>query len=222
MTTPYGVTARGIRDQIMRNDEIMEGIDAGKGRAADYIRGCIMGALEGTAGAAQGVMNYLRECATELAKAGVAFSWETPSGSIIEQAYREPVQHRVPTLCGALVIYDESSEQPLATRKQAAGAPPNYVHSFDGAHLSMTVNRAFDSGVRSFAMIHDSYGTHAADTQALARSLRETFVEIYREDRLQQTAAEMAEYAPQCALPTPPTRGSFDINEVSKSEFFFS
>jgi len=71
-------------------------------------------------------------------------------------------------------------------------------------------------------MIHDSYGTHAADTQALARSLRESFVEIYAEDRLLRTAHEVAEYAPQVALPEPPKRGDFDIQEVLKSEFFFS
>ncbi|WP_158625413.1 MULTISPECIES: DNA-directed RNA polymerase [unclassified Asaia] len=222
MTTPYGVTARGIRTQILNDDAIMGGISEGKGKAAEYIRGHIMGALEGTAGAAQGVMGYLRECASELAKAGVPFSWQTPSGSVIEQAYREPVQHRVPTLCGHLVVYDESDAQPLSVRKQAAGAPPNYVHSFDGAHLSMTVNKAFNQGIRSFAMIHDSYGTHAADTQTLARSLRESFVEIYQQDRLAQTASEIADYAPHVYLPEPPKRGAFDINEVLRSEFFFS
>jgi DNA-directed RNA polymerase len=33
--------------------------------------------------------------------------------------------------------------------------------------------------VTHFAMIHDSYGTHACDTDVLGQALRESFVEQY-------------------------------------------
>jgi len=222
MTTPYGVTASGIRDQILNDRDIMADVQEGRGSAAEYIKVRIMAALEDTAGAAQGVMGYLREVATDLAKAGIPFRWTTPTGSTIEQAYRDVVQTRVPTLCGQIALYNEPDNMPLAVRKQAAGAPPNYIHSLDGAHLSSTVNAAHDSGVRSFAMIHDSFGTHAADTQTLAGCLRKTFVDMYSEDILRGTAEEIRSYAPHVSVAEPPERRGFDIRRVLKSEFFFS
>jgi DNA-dependent RNA polymerase len=40
----------------------------------------------------------------------------------------------------------------------------------------LTVNKATVLGVKSFAMIHDSYGTVAADAAIMARKLRAAFV----------------------------------------------
>lgn len=64
-------------------------------------------------------------------------------------------------------------------RDQLLGILPNFIHSLDGAHLVKTVQLAMSRGVTDFSVIHDSYGTHAADMPVLAACIREAFVGMY-------------------------------------------
>lgn len=64
-------------------------------------------------------------------------------------------------------------------REQASGLLPNFIHSLDSAHLTRTIQLAVNRGVRDLAVVHDSFGTHAADMPLLATCLREAFAEIY-------------------------------------------
>ena len=64
-------------------------------------------------------------------------------------------------------------------RDQQSGILPNFIHSMDSAHLIKTVQLAADRGVTDLSVIHDSYGTHAADMPILAACIRETFVAMY-------------------------------------------
>lgn len=75
---------------------------------------------------------------------------------------------------------------------QGKGVLPNFIHSLDSAHLHKTLI-ATDEAVFSmlpdetaraqhkpaYSVLHDSFGTHAADAPALARCLREQFVALY-------------------------------------------
>ena len=87
--------------------------------------------------------------------------------------------------------------------------------------MTKTINRCVKLGIKDFAMIHDSYGTHACDTDALFAATREAFVELYRDndvlEQFQRAAAEVLE-----EVPTPPERGDFSIEEVLKSDYFFA
>lgn len=64
-------------------------------------------------------------------------------------------------------------------RDQLLGILPNFIHSMDAAHLIKTVQLAISRGVTDFSVIHDSYGTHAADMPVLAACIREAFVNMY-------------------------------------------
>ncbi len=73
----------------------------------------------------------------------------------------------------------------------------------------------------SFAMVHDSYGTHAADTELLASTLRQVFVRLYLEhDVLAEFRAE-AKMGRDVGLPHPPEKGDFDVSQVLQAAFFF-
>lgn len=64
-------------------------------------------------------------------------------------------------------------------RDQHSGILPNFIHSLDSAHLIATVKLAASLGITDFSVIHDSYGTHAADMPVLAACIRESFVTLY-------------------------------------------
>lgn len=218
MTTPYGVTVRGIRDQLLA-DELVPNND---GKLADYMRDCIAEALEGTVVAAKQIMGWLQDTASKLGKAGLPLRWETPSGSACEQAYHSTTSTKLHTLCGQLTILEEDAKSTLRPAKQALASAPNIIHSFDAAHLTKTVSAGTERGISHWAMIHDSFGTHAANTQVLVSCLREQFVDIYQTDWLTRLYQGFKAYAPNVAIDPPPARGGFDIQEVLNSDFFFS
>src|ERR1019366_4190692 len=88
--------------------------------------------------------------------------------------------------------------------------------------LILTVNRLYAEGIQHFAMVHDSFGVHAADVDLLNRILREEFVRIYSEPVLQNFLNEQRKAHPNVDLPEPPQTGTLDISQVISSPYFFA
>jgi DNA-directed RNA polymerase len=88
----------------------------------------------------------------------------------------------------------------------------------DASHLHLVAAAAGASeNITALAMIHDDYGTHAADAQELFELIRKEFVSMYENN---DPIADFAKKYP-CVAP-PPAKGSLDITEVLRSDFFFS
>lgn len=224
MTTPYGVTARGISDQLV-TDGHTKGMDR-PGQAAIYLRNCIMEAVDQTVVAAKQIMGWIQDLALALSRHGVPFQFTTPTGNVIRQSYWIINQKRIKTLYGQLAIWEEDPFGGLNDRKQTLASAPNLIHAFDASHLIMTVNRMVERVPDvSFAMIHDSFGCHACDVDELNTTLRESFADIYADDWLERVYQEAVEAAPNAVLPhwmEYVTPGDFDVEECIKSDFFFS
>jgi hypothetical protein len=60
------------------------------------------------------------------------------------------------------------------------GAPPNFTHSIDAAHMQMATVKCHEEGISSLSMVHDSYGCHAANINKLRRIVRQSFIDIHR------------------------------------------
>jgi DNA-directed RNA polymerase len=223
MTTPYGVTERGIRDQLIDDGHIDLVAEGGaKFDAADYMTAKIVDALEVTVTSAREIMRYFQDCATVLADHERPLEWTTPAGMRIRQQYNAMAQTKVQTLYGEVIVFDEDPSQGLQRRKQSQSSAPNVVHSFDAAHLAKTVLAASRAGLHHFSLIHDSYGTHAANVETLGRVIREEFVSMYSQDRLAEFDTNLREANPGIDLPAPPARGTLNLQEVLKSPYFFS
>ncbi len=99
----------------------------------------------------------------------------------------------------------------VSARRQLLGILPNFIHSLDSSHLVATVLKSRANGVRSFSMIHDSFGTHAAHMPVLAEKLREAFTELYAVDRLEELREFIARLLEDKPLPR-----SGDPREITK------
>lgn len=229
MTYAYSVTSRGIRDQIL--DQLRKDHPTGEAvsgqdyfAAATYLAPIVEKCIRETVIAAAGAMDYLKETARIAAKADIPLRWETPVGFPVVQDYRATAGKRVKVyyngLCVKLNVREE--QERLDSRRMGAGAAPNYVHSLDAAHLMRTVLACRDAGIESVAVIHDSFGTHAADIDDLHRLIRETFVEMYKPDLLSVFAQQTCIRMPEAELPERPPMGTLDLAEVLDSDFFFS
>lgn len=219
MTTPYGVTARGIQRQLLA-DGHMDDIDYNVPEAMLYMQRTIQKAIDQHVVAAKEIMAYFQECAGRLAKVDKPLVWTTPSGFKVTQAYWNLGVKQVQTLTGRMRLYNEDSELRMNVAKQRLGSAPNIIHSFDAAMLAMTVNRLHaDLGIDHFMMIHDSYGTHAANVELMADAIRNTAYDIYKTDRLKAFHKGLEAGV---VLPNPPKRRDFNIEEVKHALYFFA
>lgn len=156
------------------------------------------------------------------------FTWTTPDGFYVEQRYPEMKSRRVKTVIdGEVVKLSIQEEQPgIDRRKMTQAIAPNWVHSMDACALRRYVVLGKDNGIQHFCMIHDSYGTVAADVEMMAACLRKAFVLMYQEnDVLSMFRDEMLAQMPEDLaeeLPPVPEKGDLDITLVEESDFFFA
>lgn len=235
MTLAYGSKEYGFKEQLME-DIIRPSKASGKDfpfdgdgyQAAQYMAKAIWVAVNKVLVKAGEAMRWLQTAASLAAKEGLPVRWTTPVGFPVMQAYADIETRRVKTAINGKLVYFRVNQETdkLDRRKQSSGIAPNYVHSCDAAHLMLTVVRAKQAGIRSFACVHDSFGCPAGDVEDLYRIVRESFVEMYetvdvlgsfRDEITQQLSDEGKE-----KLPALPDRGTLDLSQVVNSRFCFA
>jgi len=225
MTLPYGSTRFSCADFIV-GDYLAKGKATEFSRdeydrAARYLSFPVWQAIGDVVVKAREAMGWLQQVASLLIRSGEqSIRWYAPTGFPVLQQYWEVNEHRINTkLCGntKIVCYSETDDP--SRSKHRNGIAPNFVHSLDAAHMTLTTVAAGKAGITSLAMIHDDYGTHAADAQAMYHIIREVFVDMYStHSPLDDLRNRYAAYG----LPPTPQQGNLDIREVLSSEFFFS
>ncbi|CAI9098735.1 OLC1v1035430C1 [Oldenlandia corymbosa var. corymbosa] len=178
MTSVYGVTYVGAREQIKRRLE-EKGLIADDRllfSAACYGAKVTMAALGELFEAARGIMVWLGDCAKVIASENQPVRWTTPLGLPIVQPYFKSQRHIIKTSLQVLALQREGDS--VEARKQRTAFPPNFVHSLDSTHMMMTAVACRDAGLQ-FAGVHDSFWTHACDVGKMNQILREKFVELY-------------------------------------------
>ena len=184
---------------------------------------------------------YFQEVAKEMAEHEKGLLWFTPTGLPVEQNLkkRDVTSNVVKITVNGVTIRAEypryTSE--LDGGEQANAVAPNYVHSFDSAHLQFSINAAAKEGMENFLVIHDSFSTDAINAGRFNHIIREQFVKMYsgrdyinkfHEDcNFQLNTGEIEGLEGikigVVELATPKEeRGDFDILEVLESEYFFS
>ena len=200
-------------------------LDGREFEASLYLTEHIWESINETVVAAKEGMDWLQECAKILAQENLPIIWTTLDGLPVMQSYPDTSRRRVQTKFGEKIVFLSVREDKIGTinkKKQGNSISPNWVHGNDACHLRMTVNLAAAHGVSSFAMIHDSFGTHAADIPLLSRCLRETFIDLYLDnDPIEMFRAE-TQMLTTTTLPKPPLKGDLDLTAVRNSEFFFA
>jgi DNA-directed RNA polymerase len=230
MTLPYGATQYSARQYVM--DYITErgnhpfGEDAFP--AAIYLARHIWSSIGEVVIAARNAMDWLQKTASIAASEGLPVNWKTPVGFPVLQSYYDMSAREVETSLGDRVrVYSILLEETdkIDKRRQSSGISPNFVHSMDACALMMSVRRALNCGVTNFGMVHDSYGTLAADMDTMATCLREAFVELYETDVLEEfrnsILAGLSEKNQKEVPPCPP-KGNLELSAVKQAVYFFA
>ena len=154
-----------------------------------------------------------------------SLSWNTPSGFPVE--YGAFVMKPRKTI-GTIATYttynkrgqvkhvgQEVTDNP-DIQKYICGVAPNYIHSLDAAHMSLTISAWHGN----FGAVHDSFATHACDVDDLIKVIKREFVEMYDvEDYFDRinfdlTCSSFKKYKPEL--------GELAIREVYNSDYFFA
>ncbi|KAI0199230.1 DNA-directed RNA polymerase [Astrocystis sublimbata] len=115
--------------------------------------------------------------------------WTTPLRMPIVQPYRKAEIRVIHTCLQDLNLKIPERSDPVNRRKQLQAFPPNFIHSLDASHMLLSALECDELGL-SFAAVHDSFWTHAADVDTMNRVLRDAFIRIHSEDVIGRLASE--------------------------------
>lgn len=168
---------------------------------------------------------WLTKVAGVFAELGLPMVWTTPLGMPCRQWYPDWENYTVRTAMGD--VYRQISlrrdVESCDGRRSVQAFAPNFIHSLDASAMFRTMCIARARGMTSAAAIHDSYATHAADSQILAEATRSAYVEMFQPDVLLRLKTELQAQLPHgTLLPDLPQYGDFDPSEVRNSRYFFN
>lgn len=239
MTFVYGARGYGYAEQVLA-DALQPRLAKARAGAAPwpfpdedpiaparFFAAIVAEAIEQTVVKAAQGMNWLQSLASEAAGRNLPLRWTTPDGFVAVQAYRATRGRMIhTTLSGRtlrLTLREET--EALDTRRQRLGVSPNVIHSLDACHLRMTVAQAAEEGVTDFALVHDSFGVHAAQTPRFFQIIREAVVRLYEEsDVASGLQRDLAEQLPGAVAErlAPPSPGELALSGVLEAEFAFA
>lgn len=116
--------------------------------------------------------------------------WTTPLRMPVVQPYRKGTMKEIRTCLQAVMYPTTDQTDPVNRKKQLQGFPPNFIHSLDASHMLLSALKCADLGL-SFAAVHDSFWTHAADVDVMNGVLRDAFIKIHEDDVVGRLAAEL-------------------------------
>lgn len=213
MTFNYAVTKITVADYV-REVLAEEGVDSVDGKTSFYLADKIFeGVAEAIPATYQG-MEFLKGCARE--KGEVVITWTTPIGFKVYHDRPKVKQTRLKVRsAGVTQVVSKEYVDGCDKSDMVSAIAPNFIHSYDSAHLSLTALGMKDRGLEG-VFIHDSIGTHPCDVDALNKIVREKFVDMYRGNVMQDLKESLGVEIEA------PVQGTFDLENVKSSEFFFS
>lgn len=117
--------------------------------------------------------------------------WTTPLKLPVVQPYRNEKLQEIRTALQSIKMRTPNPHDAVSKRKQLQGFPPNFIHSLDATHMLLSALKC-DEIALTFAAVHDSFWTHAADVPVMNHVLRDAFVKMHGEDIVGRLAAEFA------------------------------
>jgi DNA-directed RNA polymerase, mitochondrial len=227
MTLPYGSTRfscfRYTRDWFNEVAPSKGGSpfpQGGENEAITYLANIIWESIDKVVVAARAAMDWLRQVADVVGAQPIY--WTTPTGLVVKQQYNDVKSHLIRTSMMGKIIRPRVFEMTdkVSTFNQRNGISPNFVHSYDAAHVKLTIHMMLKYGMDVFAFVHDSYLCLASDADSMAAILRQAFVELHHKPALHALAAELQ--AKGFDVPLPPPVGDLDLHKVHSSPYFFA
>lgn len=193
---------------------------------ARYLAQLTLDAVENRLTAVAEGMRWLIHTTSLVAKEGKGIEWTTPDGFPVRQEIRDVPFTRIDTVLKGerLRLAIPGKPTTINRARMSNGIGPNFVHALDASHLRLCVNALVDAGVPDFLLIHDSFGSLAADVDTLYATVRETFVDMYEQHDPLLDFYHVAEQTldDKDRLQLPPAKGTLDLEGITSSPYCFA
>jgi len=222
MTSVYGVTPYGAKEQVQRQLEaIRKNSDNGKAfKDAMYLSNHILSSLGDLFSHAKETMVWLSDAATNIAGSGQPVHWISPIGLPCVQPYHVSKCHRIQTTLQSITIRRSTEGDKVHKIRQRMAFPPNYIHSLDSSHMLMSAKRCTEENMM-FASVHDSFWTTPATVTKMNSILREAFIDLHSRPLLEELLEHFRLTYPTVKFREVPELGTLDITQVRNSPYFF-
>ncbi|KAJ6615404.1 DNA/RNA polymerase [Mycena sp. CBHHK59/15] len=218
MTTVYGVTFVGAREQIEKQLKDLKDLPEEEcWLAASYLAKKVLMAIGDLFTGAKHIQTWLNLCARLISKSipkeripealaeHASSSARKPRKNAArsksnlpqnrlkkEQMTSVTTRKQIFTALQTVYISDPNSPAEVNSMKQASAFPPNFIHSLDATHMMLT---AIECRVQdlTFASVHDSYWTHACSIDRMSEIIRDTFIAVHSSDVLKRLHKEFLE-----------------------------
>ena len=230
MIVPYNGTRFSCRDYIEQaiKEKVEKGVHAPFDTfdASLYLSNHVWDSISVVISSARKVMDFVGDIGKAYAEKKIPMEWMTPLNFLVVQDYPDLNKRRIKTwIDGGIVtlVYRDPIENTVSKKDTVKAAAPNFIHSLDASALMRTVNTCVDHGISQFAMVHDSYGAHSPELPRMQEILRHEFYAMYEEnDVLDDLRDHAITTLGHDNLPDCPSRGSLDLKQVLKSDYFFA
>ncbi|XP_025083109.1 DNA-directed RNA polymerase, mitochondrial-like [Pomacea canaliculata] len=211
MTTVYGVTRYGAKYQILKQ-------------------------LEFPAVTFRALQNWLTLSAQMIASiCHRPVEWVTPLGLPVTQPYH---RNQSSTRFGVATSNSLNYFEKPNVMKQKNAFPPNFIHSLDSTHMMLTTIYCLRAGI-TFVSVHDCFWTHPCDVDIMNKICRQQFVAMHKQPVLEDLSQQFINRYTLAlgdednldirqkdillsVLSNVPSRGTFDLDKVLESTYFFS
>jgi len=225
MTFPYNVSRYGMRDQVAETLKELE--FKGKSwwkmetwKAATVLASLNFRGIKKVVKGAVECRDFIKDVAKKVSDNDNYIFYKTPifNFPVLNRIPKVKIQ-RVNTPLGKISLRQNIPDT-INTSKMVNGITPNIIHSLDATLMYYTLEKLIAQGLDSFALIHDSYGVHAADTELLQKTVREAYYEIFSNDILvdivDQIDSSRTKEAKELII------DDLDVSLVKESKYFFS
>jgi DNA-directed RNA polymerase len=219
MTYGYSSEVPGMTDQItdaVGNDGVEFFGKENLFKACNFLAKITFDEIEKTVVKAAEAKTWLQQCVRgEQAPA----QWTTPDGLVVVQKYKMQKSKRLDITLDTDRLrsrYNVDTDS-VDTRKMASSISPNVIHSLDATHIRMVAVAASNEQMHSLAMIHDSFGCHAADAGRFFQIIREEFVELYSKSVAKDINEELSGGTVDM-----PEMGNLDLKGVIGTDYSFA
>ena len=217
MTLPYGVTRYGMAEQVSEKTGLsIHNCLLASDEVSRAIRDIVPSVFE--------TMNWFKQVAIRALDSDMQLAWTSPTGFEVYQPYFTSRLKTIKLRLGDVVryvSYNEERRKKLDKEGQVAGFAPNFIHSLDASVVHLAVSKMVSEGIEQVFCIHDCFGSHANDIEAMRRNVLLAVREIFSKDILSslKEAIEASIRKPY-TLPNPPKNEGFPIDSLLESEYF--
>lgn len=241
MTTPYSSTPISWKNQIIDeviNEKIYKGEEdyfknnREKHKAVMFFSTKILKEiLETEISSAFETMEIIKKHVSRINEINnkADFNYLTKTGFFVTNFYKEndlSIKINYKFLKKVKTIYFSKKSKNNAIKKLLQAICPNFIHSIDASHMTKTINNSVKQNIKDFVMIHDSFGCHPNQMYNLKRIVRESFVEIYKDNLLYDFLKQLYETNnidfDEKELKEDTKRYDFDLINVLYSQFSFN